>query len=256
MIRKVLFTLFMQVGIVLSASCSPTQNAATTEPNLPNPATVFCEQNGGKLEFRQDASGGVTGICVFPDGSECDEWAYFRQGCKPGDSSLNPVPSASPMEDVLSPTIPAEAASDGWKIYHNEQFGYRFEYPADAQIILDDELRGIISVAGPMVDGESWPQFMISHPGDREDYHPPEGVDLETWLLDHELVGDERQPDVQIAGGTAIHTRHDRSPQSYAYDRYLFMKSGQLFMVVIGHTGDKEDWGLYDHFLESIQFEE
>jgi hypothetical protein len=256
MIRKMVFTLFMLVGIVLSASCSPTKIAATTEPNLPNPASVFCEQNGGKLEIRQDAAGGVAGICVFPDGSECVEWAYFRQECKPGDSLLNPIPSASPEEDVISPTIPAEAASDGWKIYQNEQFGYRFEYPTDAQIILDDEQRGIISVAGPIVDGEGWPQFVFSHPGDREDFHPLEGVDLETWLLDHNLAGDERQPDVEIAGGTAIHTRHDRSPQSYAYDRYLFMKSGQLFMVVIGHTGDKEDWGLYNHFLESIQFDE
>jgi len=256
MIQKVLFTLFILVGIVLSASCSPSHNAATIEPNLPNPASAFCEQNAGKLEFRQGASGGVAGICVFSDGSECDEWAYLRQECQPGDSLLNPVPSATPAESAPSSMIPEEAASDGWKIYRNQQFGYRFEYPSDAQIILDDELRGIISVAGPVAEGESWPQFMVSHPGDREDFHPPEGVDLETWLLDHELVGDERQPDVQIAGSTAIHTRHDRSPQSYAYDRYLFMTSGQLFMVVIGHTGDKEDWELYNHFLESIKFEE
>jgi putative hemolysin len=255
MIRKVFFTLLLLAGLLLSAACSSTQANPTPEAGLPNPASVFCEQNGGKLEFRQDASGGVAGICIFPDGSECDEWAYFRKECQPGDSTLNPVPAATPVA-APSPTAPIEAASDGWKIYHNEQFGYRFEYPADAQIILDDELRGIITVAGPVDDGESWPQFTVSHPGDREDYRPPEGVDLETWLLDHELIEDERQPDVQIAGSTAIHTRHNRSPQSYAYDRYLFMKSGQLFMVVIGHTGDKEDWGLYNHFLESIQFGE
>lgn len=256
MIRKVFFTLFMLAGLLLSAACSSTQANPTSEAGLPNPASVYCEQNGGKLEFRQDASGGVAGICIFPDGSECDEWAYFRKECQPGSSLLNPVPSAIPVESVPSPKTPEEPASDGWKIYRNEQFGYRFEYPADAQIILDDELRGIISVAGPVIDGESWPQFMISHPGDREDYHPPEGVDLETWLRDHELIGDERQSDVQIAGSTAIHTRHNRSPQSYAYDRYLFINSGQLFMVVIGHTGDQEDWELYKHFLESIQFEE
>jgi hypothetical protein len=81
-------------------------------------------------------------------------------------------------------------------------------------------------------------------------------VDLVQWLTDHFLLGDERLPDVQIAGTTAIHLRHERSPQSYAHDRYYFAKSGQLFMVVIGHVADREDWELYSHFLESIQFEQ
>jgi putative hemolysin len=73
MCRKVLFTLFILMGIVLSASCIPKQISLTPESNMPNPASVYCEQNGGKLDLRQDASGGVTGVCVFPDGSECDE---------------------------------------------------------------------------------------------------------------------------------------------------------------------------------------
>ena len=68
-------------------------------------------------------------------------------------------------------------------------------------------------------------------------------------------MGDGRQPDLKIAGELAIHYRHDRSPQSYAYDRYYFAHQGQLYMIVIGHTADKEDWELYDKFLESFQFE-
>jgi hypothetical protein len=59
---------------------------------------------------------------------------------------------------------------------------------------------------------------------------------------------------MQIAGTTAIHFQHERSPQSYASDRYFFARLGQLFMVVIGQVNDKEDWELYRHFLESIQF--
>ncbi|MBE0698675.1 MAG: DUF333 domain-containing protein [Anaerolineaceae bacterium] len=35
--------------------------------------------------MRQDKSGGTVGICVFKDTSACDEWAYFRGECKPGD---------------------------------------------------------------------------------------------------------------------------------------------------------------------------
>jgi len=85
MTRKALLTLFMLTGIALSASCSPAQISPTPVPNMPNPASVHCEQNGGKLELRQDASGGG-GVCIFPDGSECDEWAYYRGDCKPGNT--------------------------------------------------------------------------------------------------------------------------------------------------------------------------
>ena len=81
-------------------------------------------------------------------------------------------------------------------------------------------------------------------------------MDLEQWLKDNNLVGEKRMADLQIAGTTAIHYRHDRSPQSYADDRYFFAHDGQLYSVVILHTGDKEDWDLYNHFLESIQFEQ
>jgi putative hemolysin len=40
---------------------------------------------GGKLEIR-DETGDQAGYCVFPDGSECDEWAFFRGECAPGDA--------------------------------------------------------------------------------------------------------------------------------------------------------------------------
>ncbi len=84
MSHKVLFSLYMLIGMFLLASCSTNQASPATPANMANPASVYCEQNGGKLEMRQDASGGTAGICKFPDGSECDEWAYFRGECKPG----------------------------------------------------------------------------------------------------------------------------------------------------------------------------
>lgn len=145
------------------------------------------------------------------------------------------------MATDIPPTAATDIASDGCRIYRNEALGYSFHYPADAKIIANDDPLKSISIEGSLVEGESWPQFTISHPGDQEDYHPPENTDLAQWLLEHNLLGDVRQPDVQIAGTTAIHLRHERSPQSYAYDRYFFAKSGQLYMIVIGHAGDKED---------------
>jgi putative hemolysin len=259
MIRKALFTLFTLIGIVLLASCNSSQTGSTPETNMANPASVYCEQNGGKLELRQDASGGVAGVCVLPDGSECDEWAYFRGECQPGDSLEASEPTSTPETNIPNPAsdpIPtAELASDGWKVYRNEQFGYSFHYPADVNIFAnDDPLKGL-SLIGPLTENEYWPMIFFSHPSDRQDYRPPEDVDLAQWLTDHYLLGSARAPDVQIAGTTAIHTRQERSQQSFAYDNYYFAQSGQLYTVVILHTGDKEDWELYNRFLESIQFE-
>jgi putative hemolysin len=57
--------------------------AATDMPqaNMPNPASVYCEQNGNKLEIHTAADGSQSGVCIFPDGSSCDEWAYYRGEC-------------------------------------------------------------------------------------------------------------------------------------------------------------------------------
>ncbi len=50
-----------------------------TEPEagIANPASVYCEEQGGRLEIRT-GEGGQVGYCVFPNGSECEEWAFFR----------------------------------------------------------------------------------------------------------------------------------------------------------------------------------
>jgi inhibitor of cysteine peptidase len=50
---------------------------------LPNPAAVYCEEQGYTVEIRTDESGGQYGVCVFPDGSECEEWAFYRGECGP-----------------------------------------------------------------------------------------------------------------------------------------------------------------------------
>jgi inhibitor of cysteine peptidase len=54
------------------------------DAGLANPAAVFCEEQGGTLDMRTNDAG-TTGYCLFDDGSECEEWAYFRDECAPGD---------------------------------------------------------------------------------------------------------------------------------------------------------------------------
>ena len=52
---------------------------------LPNPASVHCLEQGGELEMR-DSEAGQYGVCMFPDNSECEEWAYYRGECAKGEN--------------------------------------------------------------------------------------------------------------------------------------------------------------------------
>lgn len=55
--------------------------------NLANPASVNCQQKGGTVEIVTDADGGQSGLCKFPDGSQCEEWALYRNECLAGVSN-------------------------------------------------------------------------------------------------------------------------------------------------------------------------
>ena len=48
------------------------------EPEVPNPAAVFCEEQGGHGEIERDDAGNERGICVLADGTRVDEWEYYR----------------------------------------------------------------------------------------------------------------------------------------------------------------------------------
>ena len=55
----------------------------SSEPmiGMANPASVFCEKQGGTLSIK-DEVGGQVGYCQLPSGKVCEEWALFRGECK------------------------------------------------------------------------------------------------------------------------------------------------------------------------------
>jgi putative hemolysin len=88
----------MLAALSLAACSGPAASAtATPKSSLPNPASAYCTENGGTVEMRQDAAGAQYGVCVFPNTSTCDEWAYYRGDCQPGDSlqPASPTPAAN-----------------------------------------------------------------------------------------------------------------------------------------------------------------
>ena len=90
--------------------------AATDMPQaaMPNPASVYCTQNGNQLEIRTAVDGSQSGICVFPDGSSCDEWAYFRGEC-------GPAAQESPTPAIV---VEATSTASGGNTEENPSGGY------------------------------------------------------------------------------------------------------------------------------------
>jgi hypothetical protein len=90
------------LGLVVLSACSTqtpqpvTATATQDTTNMANPASVYCQEQGGKIEIRAAQDGSQYGVCVFKDDSECEEWAYYRGECKPGDMDVAPPPTTTP----------------------------------------------------------------------------------------------------------------------------------------------------------------
>ncbi len=75
------------LGCQAPVEVTSTEITGTADIGIANPAAIYCEKQGYKLEIRADTEGNQYGVCIFSDGSECDEWAYFRGECLPGGQS-------------------------------------------------------------------------------------------------------------------------------------------------------------------------
>lgn len=71
----------LAIGCLTLAGCNKSENA-----EVANPASVYCEENGGTL-LLQDGEW----LCIFDDGTYCEEWSYYRDECKKGEIVYNTV---------------------------------------------------------------------------------------------------------------------------------------------------------------------
>jgi putative hemolysin len=126
--------------ILMSLAACTAPQAQSFEPvstvmpqaGMPNPASVYCTQQGNKLEIRTAADGSQNGICIFPDGSTCDEWAYFR-----GECGLTPQKNPTPAINVEAtianasggymPPGTAEEISDWWGTIKSTPAGAQYD---------------------------------------------------------------------------------------------------------------------------------
>jgi putative hemolysin len=64
-----------------------TGEAANSDPEIGNPARIYCEAQGHQYEIVTQPGGLECGQCVFSDGSRCNGWAYLNHMCQPGDNA-------------------------------------------------------------------------------------------------------------------------------------------------------------------------
>ena len=129
------WALTLATFLILLTSCSTLQtqptsvavSTQTSQANMPNPASVYCEQQGNKSGIRTEPDGSQSGVCIFPDGSECDEWAYYRNECGPASQSgSNSTPTEIPTPMPIDP-----ADYQGWWIYTHATYNFSIMLPED-----------------------------------------------------------------------------------------------------------------------------
>lgn len=89
------------------AAFKPTKPCDSQNARLANPASVNCKEKDGELEIKETDLGQI-GICVFADGSKCEEWAYFRGECEVGNKIVVYQPNKD-QEVTLPLKITGEA---------------------------------------------------------------------------------------------------------------------------------------------------
>ena len=128
--------IFIAILMTLTACTAPrpqgTPESVTMDipqANMPNPASVYCEQTGNKLEIRTAADGSQNGICVFPDGSTCDEWAYYRGECGPV-TQKSPTLAMTVEEQASGGYMPpgtSEEIADWWGVIKSTESGAQYD---------------------------------------------------------------------------------------------------------------------------------
>ncbi len=78
---KILIGILVVVLIVIGVWLFYLSRNKTSNNQLSNPASAYCENQGGKLEIREDNNGNQYGVCIFANGNECEEWAFYKGEC-------------------------------------------------------------------------------------------------------------------------------------------------------------------------------
>ena len=69
------------LGTVILAGCGSNNPEQEPEVWMANPASVYCEENGGTLIPAEDEEWNQFAFCQIDEDTICEEWEYYRGEC-------------------------------------------------------------------------------------------------------------------------------------------------------------------------------
>lgn len=145
-----------------------TKEQTNDKKSLPNPAAVYCVEQGYKYEIKTNPDGSQYGVCAFPDGSECKGWAFYRGECQIGGSKLDSSMIGAPNPSAV----------------YCEKLGYTYK------INKKPEGEKGICIVNQGVKFKAW-DFFKGKIGKEYSYCAKKGYDIETEKKDFEKYSTE-----------------------------------------------------------------
>jgi putative hemolysin len=216
--------------IILSACIGPTPEST---PGMPNPASVYCEEQGGRVEMRTDGNGQY-GVCVFSDGSECDEWAFYRGECSP-DTAAEETPEPEATIYVPTPAQIRDTALAYIKANHE------ITPPETGWVEKDITPEGLVGASTFQYTAASW-VVTVSFPIVAPD------VTIYTVVATDQATGFQWEGEIDVAGQvTERNVTEGASLKDVSYEGIRFSYSDALAADVVGQAipadgDDTPDW--------------
>lgn len=106
------------------AKVAPTPSPTGSKQQITNPASTYCESQGGKEEIVTAPDGSQDGVCVLNDGHKCNSWDFYRT--KKCSASTSPSPTSENKQSFL------EVPEFGVKFALTDSIKDAYELPATA----------------------------------------------------------------------------------------------------------------------------
>ena len=87
--RPYIIVTMILIGVFVLSACKSSEEIVPTPfiegendafIGVPNPASFYCQEMGYELDLR-NTDDGTEGICIMPNGAECEEWEFLAGGC-------------------------------------------------------------------------------------------------------------------------------------------------------------------------------
>lgn len=80
LVAVIMMAIFATTALAQELSTSPVEEPAVI--GMANPASVYCcVTHDYTCEIRTQLDGDQYGMCIFPDGKECEEWSFYFGRC-------------------------------------------------------------------------------------------------------------------------------------------------------------------------------